>query len=125
MLTGAWPFPRLRDFFYVLWWAMNARVIRRTNPSAGTATRTTEALRELIGHHHRRLYRTARAILHDDAEAQDAVQQACLQAYRALATFRGESELSSWLVRITANEALMRRRSRARAAAKTPMDAGN
>ena len=74
------------------------------------------ALEALMRHHNRTLYRTARAILRDDAEAEDAVQEAYLQAYRKLATFRGESKLSTWLVRITANEALMRRRRNARAA---------
>lgn len=93
-----------------------------TKPLAGTAAQRMDALRELIRLHHGRLYRTARAILGDDAEAEDAVQEACLQAYRALGTFRGESQLSTWLVRITANEALMRRRSRVRAAMATPMD---
>lgn len=86
-----------------------------------TPARSADALREVIGCHRRTLYRTARAILHDDAEAQDAVQQACLQAYKALGTFRGESQLSTWLVRITANEALMRRRSRLRLAATAPV----
>jgi RNA polymerase sigma-70 factor (ECF subfamily) len=60
--------------------------------------------------HQRTLLRTARAILRNDAEAEDAVQEALFQAYRALGNFRGESKLSTWLVRITANEALMRRR---------------
>src|SRR5512134_3294756 len=68
------------------------------------------ALEALMRVHNRTLYRTARAILRDDAEAEDAVQEAYLQAYRKLGTFRGESKLSTWLVRITANEALMRRR---------------
>jgi RNA polymerase sigma-70 factor (ECF subfamily) len=68
------------------------------------------ALETLMRLHNRTLYRTARAILRDDAEAEDAVQEAYLQAYRALGTFRGESKLSTWLVRITANQALMRRR---------------
>jgi RNA polymerase sigma-70 factor (ECF subfamily) len=81
-----------------------------------------EALLELVRLHHRALYRTARAILRDDAEAEDAVQEACLQAYKAIGTFRGESQLSTWLMRITANEALMRRRSRVRAATAAPMD---
>lgn len=80
-----------------------------------------DALREVIRGQRRMLYRTARAILHDDAEAQDAVQQACLQAYNALGTFRGESKLSTWLVRITANEALMRRRSRLRLSTIAPV----
>jgi RNA polymerase sigma-70 factor (ECF subfamily) len=74
------------------------------------------ALDTLMRLHNRTLYRTARAILRDDAEAQDAVQEAYLQAYRKLGTFRGESKLSTWLVRITANEALMRRRRNANAA---------
>lgn len=81
------------------------------------------ALEALMRLHNRTLYRTARAILRDDAEAEDAVQEAYLQAYRALGTFRGESKLSTWLVRITANEALMRRRRNPRpATAPTGVD---
>jgi RNA polymerase sigma-70 factor, ECF subfamily len=68
------------------------------------------ALEDLMRAHNRTLYRTARAILRDDAEAEDAVQEAYLRAYRALGSFRGESKLSTWLIRITVNEALMRRR---------------
>ena len=81
------------------------------------------ALEALMRRHNRTLYRTARAILRDDAEAEDAVQEAYLKAYGALASFRGESKLSTWLVRITANEALMRRRKNARTAVVVPMDA--
>jgi RNA polymerase sigma-70 factor, ECF subfamily len=88
--------------------------------TAGSAS--IAALRELIRARQQTLYRTARAILHDDAEAEDAVQQACLQAYRSLGTFRGEAKLSTWLVRITANDALMRRRRRVRTAATMPVD---
>jgi RNA polymerase sigma-70 factor (ECF subfamily) len=71
------------------------------------------ALEEMMRLYNRTLYRTARAILRDDAEAQDAVQEAYLRAYGALRRFRGDAKLSTWLVRITANEALMRRRRRA------------
>jgi RNA polymerase sigma-70 factor, ECF subfamily len=74
------------------------------------------ALETLMRLYNRTLYRTARAILRDDAEAEDAVQEAYLQAYRKLGTFRGESRLSTWLVRIAANEALMRRRRNPRPA---------
>lgn len=81
------------------------------------------ALEALMRRHNRLLYRTARAILRDDAEAEDAVQEAYLRAYRALHAFRGESKFSTWLVRIAANEALMRRRRNARAAAVVPIDA--
>src|SRR5687767_7512560 len=80
------------------------------------------ALETLIRLHNGTLYRTARAILRDDAEAEDAVQDAYLQAYRALGSFRGESKLSTWLVRIAANEALMRRRRNASRAAVVQMD---
>ena len=81
------------------------------------------AMEALMRRHNRALYRTARAILRDDAEAEDAVQDAYIQAYRALGSFRGESRLSTWLVRIAANEALMRRRRRLRAAEVIPIAA--
>jgi RNA polymerase sigma-70 factor (ECF subfamily) len=84
---------------------------------AKTLAGDMRALKTLMQLHHRTLYRTARAILRDDADAEDAVQDAFLQAFRALATFRGESKLSTWLVRIAANEALMRLRRDAKAAA--------
>ena len=74
------------------------------------------ALEPLMRRHNQTLYRTARSILHDDAEAEDAVQEAYLRAYRAIHTFRGQARISTWLVRITANEALGRlRRSKRRA----------
>lgn len=68
------------------------------------------AMEILMRLHNRTLFRTAHAILRDEAEAEEAVQDAYVKAYRNLGTFRGESKLSTWLVRITANEALMRRR---------------
>jgi RNA polymerase sigma-70 factor (ECF subfamily) len=80
------------------------------------------ALEPLMRRHNRMLYRTARAILGDEAEAEDAVQEAYLRAYRALSGFRGDAKLSAWLVRIVANEALMRRRRRSRTAAVDPLD---
>lgn len=80
------------------------------------------AFEALMRRYNRTLYRTARAILRDDAEAEDAVQEAYIRAYAALGGFRGESKLSTWLVRIAANEALMRRRKNARSAVVVPMD---
>lgn len=68
------------------------------------------AMETLMRLHNRTLFRTAHAILRDEAEAEEAVQDAYVKAYRNLGTFRGESKLSTWLVRIAANEALMRRR---------------
>jgi RNA polymerase sigma-70 factor (ECF subfamily) len=80
------------------------------------------AMDALMRRHNRLLYRTARAILRNDAEAEDAVQEAYIRAYRYLDTFRGDSKLSTWLVRIAANQALMRRRRNARSAVVLPLD---
>lgn len=82
-----------------------------------------QALERIMRLNNRPMFRTARAILRDDAEAEDAVQEAYLRAFAALGEFRGESRLTTWLVRIAANEALMRRRSAARRAAVVPIRA--
>jgi len=75
-----------------------------------------DAFRVLMRRHNQTLYRTARGILRDDAEAEDAVQEAWVLAYRAMGRFRGEARLSTWLVRIVANEAIARARKRRRGA---------
>lgn len=82
------------------------------------------ALEQLMRLHNPTLFRTARAILRDDAEAEDAVQEAYLQAYRSIGSFRGDAKLSTWLVRIVANEALARRRKDVRRAAIVPIRGG-
>ncbi len=66
----------------------------------------------LVRRHDRRVYRTVRAILHDEDEVEDAMQQAWVQAYVHLADFQGNAAFSTWLVRIAANEALQRLRRR-------------
>src|SRR5258707_11461242 len=68
-----------------------------------------DAFETLMHRHNQMLYRTARSILKDDAEAEDAVQEAWLLAYRAIGNFRGDAKLSTWLVRIVVNEAISRR----------------
>lgn len=70
----------------------------------------------LIRRHNQRLFRTARAIVRDDGEAEDVVQHAYLAAYAALASFRGESRFSTWLTRIVIHESLKRSRKRGRLA---------
>lgn len=70
----------------------------------------------LMRRHNRAMYRTARSILRDDAEAEDAVQAAYLLAYRSMGGFRGDAKLSTWLVRIAVNEAIARVRKRNRSA---------
>ena len=71
----------------------------------------------LMRRYNQTLYRTARSILKDDAEAEDAVQEAYMLAYRAMGAFRGEAKLSTWLIRIVANETRNTVRSAASAAA--------
>jgi RNA polymerase sigma-70 factor (ECF subfamily) len=70
------------------------------------------AFREIMQRHNRRLYRIARSVLRDDSEAEDVVQEAYLRAFAHLEGFRGEARLSTWLTRITLNEALGRLRQR-------------
>ena len=84
----------------------------------------TKALEELMRIYNRRLFRTARAILRDDAAAEDALQEAYLRVYGAIGTFRGDAQLSTWLVRIVANEALARRRKDVRRAEVLPIVPG-
>ena len=67
-----------------------------------------EAFRVLMRRHNQMLYRTARSILKNEPEAEDAVQEAYLQAYCAMGDFRGDAKLSTWLVRIVVNEAITR-----------------
>lgn len=68
------------------------------------------AFETLMRRHNQLLFRTARSILRTDADAEDAVQEAYMRAWRALGSFRAESRLSTWLVRIVTNEALGRLR---------------
>lgn len=68
------------------------------------------AFAAIMRRYNRRLFRTARAILASDAEAEDALQEAYLHAWRGLGSFRAEAKLSTWLTRIVANEALGRLR---------------
>lgn len=82
------------------------------------------AFEALMRRHNRALFRTARAILRDDAEAEDALQEAYLRAFRTLGTYRGDARLSTWLARVVANEALMRLRKYERREAIVPLRAG-
>ncbi len=68
------------------------------------------AFAQIMRRYNRLLFRTARSILKNDDDTQDALQEAYLSAWRALAGFRADARLSTWLVRIVANEALGRLR---------------
>jgi RNA polymerase sigma-70 factor (ECF subfamily) len=72
-----------------------------------------EAARRIVERHNLALYRTARAVLQDESEAEDVVQEAYVRAFTTAAAFRGDCSLSTWLTRIALNEAVGRlRRSR-------------
>ncbi|MEA3034199.1 MAG: hypothetical protein QOH86_2215 [Sphingomonadales bacterium] len=75
------------------------------------AARDPEAVRLVTQRNNQRLFRTAWSVLKNREEAEDAVQSAYLGAFRAIGGFEGRSSLSTWLTRITLNEALGRARS--------------
>ena len=72
------------------------------------------AFEVLMRRHNGRLFRVARAILKDAAEAEDALQEAYLEAYRHSGEFRGAAQVVTWLTRIVINQSLMRLRRRRR-----------
>jgi putative membrane protein len=90
--------------------ADDAELVRRI------AARDASAFETLMRRYNRRLFRVARAILRSDDDAEDALQEAYVAAWRNIAGFRGAAQLSTWLTRIVVNEAYarLRRASRAR-----------
>ena len=98
---------------------------RRSTPSNPSSTNDAElvsriaqadhvAFETLMRRHNGKLFRVARSILRDDTEAEDALQDAYLDAYRHMGEFRGGSHLGTWLTRIVINQALMRLRKQRR-----------
>ena len=101
------------------------------NPTALDLTKSTETLTDeevvrrvlqgetalfelIMRRYNQRLYRVARAILRDDAEAEDVIQDAYVRAYEHLSQFAGRSQFATWLTRIAIHEALARTKSRRR-----------
>jgi RNA polymerase sigma-70 factor (ECF subfamily) len=74
----------------------------------------TQLYELIMRRHNQRLYRAARAILRDDAEAEDVMQDAYVRAYAHLRDFEGRALFSTWLTRIAVHEALARSRERHR-----------
>jgi RNA polymerase sigma-70 factor (ECF subfamily) len=66
----------------------------------------------LMRRHNPRIYRAVRGVLREEHDAEDAMQQAYLQAYTHLRDFQGASSFATWLTRIAVNEALQRIRRR-------------
>jgi RNA polymerase sigma-70 factor (ECF subfamily) len=71
-----------------------------------------ESFYELISPYERRVFMTAYDILQVEADAEEVAQEAFLKAFRSLRRFRREAQFSTWLLRITVNEARMRLRKR-------------
>src|SRR5260370_41699874 len=69
-----------------------------------------ELFYELVRPYERRVYAAALAILRNEHDAEDAAQDAMLKAFANIRQFRAEARFSTWLIQITVNEALMRRR---------------
>jgi RNA polymerase sigma-70 factor (ECF subfamily) len=86
----------------------DAEVVRRV--LAGEV----ELFEVLLRRHDPRVYRTVRAILRDESEAEDAMQSAWVRAYQHLGDWAGASSFTTWLLKIAANEALGRLRRRGR-----------
>ena len=76
-----------------------AEQIRRGDPKAAAL---------VMRQYNRKLWRIARGILRDDADAEEVVQEAYLRAFAAFGEFRAESALSTWLARIVINESMRR-----------------
>ena len=74
--------------------------------------RSEAAVREIVRRYNQRLFRAARSIMRNDADAEDVVQAGYVRAFTHLDGFRGASALSTWLTRIVLNEALGRVRQR-------------
>lgn len=70
-----------------------------------------EAVETLFRRYERPLFQTALRVLGNTEDAEDALQDGLLSAYRNLKRFEGRSQFSTWLTRIVINAALMRRRS--------------
>ena len=83
-----------------------------------------EAYGSLVQRFNQRLYRVARAIVRDDAEAEDVLQEAYVRAFVALADLRDNAQVRSWLTRIVINEARVRLRGRRPTVDLSELDAG-
>lgn len=91
--------------------------------SEQTAKNRAAEFESIMRRHNGRLFRVARAILKDDAEAEDALQDAYLEAYKHMSDFRGDAQLSTWLTRIVVNQSLMRLRRQKRERVIVPFEA--
>jgi RNA polymerase sigma-70 factor (ECF subfamily) len=97
---------------------LQTETLRQEIDDAALASRVlagdVAAFELVMRRHNQRLYRVARAMLRDPAEAEDAVQDAYLAAFQSMGNFRGEASLATWLSRVVVNQCLGRMRRQAR-----------
>src|SRR3974377_881795 len=96
-----------------------AEVDRLSDTELGDRARSRDelAVRAITKRYNRRLFRLARSILRDDAEAEDVVQESYVRAFTGLDLFRGDASFGTWIPGIAVNEALGRLRRRRRTGA--------
>jgi RNA polymerase sigma-70 factor (ECF subfamily) len=87
----------------------DADVVRRVRDGE------TALFEVLMRRHNQRVYRVARAVLKDETEVEDVMQQAYINAFTHLHQFESRAEFSTWLTRIVLNEAFARREKMRRA----------
>jgi RNA polymerase sigma-70 factor (ECF subfamily) len=90
-----------------------SQAIDPTDNPLGLCEAPTLTAEAIFHQHARRIYHLARRLLSNDADVEDVAQEVLLQVVRKLDTFRGESDLSTWLHRVTVNAALEYRRKQA------------
>src|ERR671922_1100452 len=94
-------------------WSAGVRF--RTNKlSVRCAEGHTALFEVLMRRHNERIYRAARAIVRDEAEAEDVMQQAYVNAYAHLRQFDGRAQFATWLTKIAVHEAIARARKQGR-----------
>ena len=87
------PIERMTDTDYLL--------------ARAAATGTTDAIGDLYRRHSRRVYSLCLRITRDASDAEDLTQEVFIQLLRKIGSFRGESHFTTWLYRLTVNQALM------------------
>src|SRR3954452_20855875 len=115
--------------------SMGTSILNTAVPSAPSTLPDSEIVRRvrageralfevLMRRHNQRVYRAARAVVKDETEVEDVMQQAYINAYTHLHQFEDRSQFSTWLTRIALNEAFGRRKKmRAPESIAAPVDA--
>src|SRR3989442_134379 len=80
------------------------------------------AFEQLVKRYDRKLFRIAQHITHNWEDAEDAVQEAFLKAFQHLGEFREDSKFSTWLIRITLNQSLMKLRKQRCTIKEVPLE---